>query len=141
MKMKIAISTQRGGLEDDVSSVFGRCQKITFAECEVEQVKETKVTDNPGFSAAGGAGIVAAQYVADEKTDAVVSGNFGPNSARVLAASGIKMIQYSGKAGEAVKKYVKGEIKPLDGATVSDHFGSARQGPGRRGRARGGGRW
>jgi len=139
--MKIAVSTNNGGLEDEVCPVFGRCMRYTLVECEGKEVKKTVVKENPGFSAGGGAGIQAAQFVVNEGVKAVISGNFGPNSAAVLKQAGVEMIQSLGNSGEAVRKYLNGESKPVDAPTVQDHYGMGRRGMGvGGGRGRGGGR-
>jgi predicted Fe-Mo cluster-binding NifX family protein len=137
--MKIAVATNKGGLEDMVSPVFGRCQTYTLVECEGGEIKKTEAMANPGFTAAGGAGIQAAQYVGGLKPEAVIAGNFGPNAAAVLTQMGVKMVQAQGNAGEAVLKYMKGELKPTNTPTVRGHFGMGRRGFG--GGMGRGGRW
>ena len=127
-KMKIAVSTNNGGLEDEVCPVFGRCMKYTLVECEGKDVKKTEVKENPGFASGGGAGIQAAQFVVNEGVKAVVSGNFGPNSAAVLKQAGVEMIQFQGKVADALQKYLDGELMPLEAPTVRDHFGRCRRG-------------
>lgn len=133
-KMKIVVATNTGGLGDDVSPVFGRCANFTVCECEGEENRKTEVVENPAFSSAGGAGIKAAQYAVGEKAEAVIAGNFGPNAANVLKAAGVAMVLGSGKAGENVARYLRGELKPVSESTVLEHFGMQRGGPQRHGR-------
>jgi predicted Fe-Mo cluster-binding NifX family protein len=96
------------------------------------------VQDNPGFSAKGGAGIQAAQFVSDQKADYVVAGNFGPKAASVLLASNIKMIQAQDNVKDAVEKVISGELQPVKESTAQEHFGM--RGRGGYGHRRGGGR-
>jgi predicted Fe-Mo cluster-binding NifX family protein len=131
--LKVVVATNQGGLDDMVSPVFGRCPTYTVVECEGNEIKDTTVQENPGFTAAGGAGIQAAQYVSNLKSEAVVAGNFGPNAAAVLSQTGIKLIQTQGNVREVVAKYLKGELQSLTGPTVRDHFGMGRRGLGGRG--------
>ncbi|MFC2163194.1 NifB/NifX family molybdenum-iron cluster-binding protein, partial [Candidatus Altiarchaeota archaeon] len=91
--MKIAIATMNGGADDTVSPIFGRCCKYTVIDCVGDAMSDPLILDNPGFTAQGGAGILAAQFVVEQDTDIVVAGNFGPKAAAVLAASKTKMIR------------------------------------------------
>ena len=91
------------------------------------------MVENPSATAMGGAGIQAAQFVANEKAEYVVAGNFGPNAATVLLQAGVKMIQAQGSVKDAVEQVVSGELKPTDGPTVQNNFGKGF------GRGRGGG--
>ncbi len=136
--MKIVVATMNGGLDDNVSPVFGRCSKYTITECDGEKIGETVVEDNPGFTAQGGAGIQAAQFVAEQNADYVVAGNFGPKAAAVLSASNIKMIQAQDNVKEAVEKVISGELKLVKKSTVQEHFGMRGRGGFGHGHGRGG---
>ncbi len=111
--MKIAISTNSGGLEDTVSPVFARAPTFTIAEVENGKIKDVRVMQNPAAMAGGGAGIQAAQLLVNEGVQAVVAGNFGPNSSGILAQAGISMISSPGtKVEDAVKSAEKGAPAP-----------------------------
>jgi predicted Fe-Mo cluster-binding NifX family protein len=85
--MQIAISLNEDkGHESTVSPIFGRCPYFMFID---PQTMSYSVEENPAKDATGGAGIQAAQMVADKKPDAVISGQFGPKAERVLEAAGI----------------------------------------------------
>ena len=76
---------------------------------------EWYAVQNPALSASGGAGIQAAQYMIDQKCDAVISGEFGPNAYHVLNAAGIATYS-SGDCStviEAVQRFKSGEIELL----------------------------
>lgn len=112
--MKIVVATTEGGLDDQVSPVFGRAQTFTVVEVEGEEIKGASVIQNPYVNAPGGAGIQAAQLVANEGPDSVIAGNFGPNVAGVLSQAGIEMYTAGGiSVREAVRKYLKGELSPV----------------------------
>jgi len=140
--MKVVIATMKGGLDDVVSPVFGRCATYTIVETEGKEIKDVKTVENPSASATGGAGIKAAQFVANETAEYVVAGNFGPNAAAVLMQAGVKMIQAQGSVKDTVDKIVSGELKPTDGPTVQTNFGKGfgRGQGGGRGMGRSGGR-
>jgi len=83
MKLLIA-SAGEGGLDDMVSPVFGRCPSYTIVEVENSQIKNVRVIPNQYASAAGGAGIQAAQLAANEGVTAVIASHFGPNATMIL---------------------------------------------------------
>jgi len=129
--LKIVVATQEGGVEDQVSPVFGRCQTYTIVDAENGEIKNAEVTQNRYANAMSGAGIQAAGFVANQDAEAVISGNFGPNVASVFNQAGIKMVPASGMSvREAVLKYINGELEPVSDATSA---GKRVMGGGRRG--------
>jgi len=124
--MKIMVATMKGGLDDQVAPVFGRCTNFTVIEADkkTKKIKKTEIISNTSAAARGGAGIQAAQSAVDKGVEAVIAGNFGPNAFRVLAAGGVKIVQAQGNVKEIVEKYLKGELKPLDASTVSEFYGT-----------------
>ncbi len=109
--MKIIVATNKGGLEDDVSPVFGRCQTFTIVEVEGNEIKNVEVTPNQFASAVHGAGIQAAQWIVSQKAKAVIAGNFGPNVTAILQQAGVEMVVAQEKVKDAVEKYLKGELR------------------------------
>ena len=134
--MKIAISATGTTLDAEVDPRFGRCQHFIIADTETE---EFEALDNSSASAAGGAGITAAQTVVGKGVEAVLTGNCGPNAHQVLSPAGIKVITgVSGKVKDAIAEYKLGTYSPAQQANVPDHFGMG--GGGGAGRGMGGGR-
>jgi predicted Fe-Mo cluster-binding NifX family protein len=129
--MKVAISTSKGGLEDDIFPVFGRAPTFTLVETTGKEEKAV-ILPNPGAGAGGGAGITAAQAVAEAGTDAAITGSCGPNALAVLLASGIKVYLSSGKVKKAVKDLLDGKLVSIDRPTASPHAGLPWRGGGRR---------
>jgi len=109
--MKIIVATNKGGLEDDVSPVFGRCQTFTIVEAEGNEIKNVEIVPNQFSAAVHGAGIQAGQWIVSQKAKAVIAGNFGPNVTAILQQAGIEMIMAQGKVKDAVEKYLKGELR------------------------------
>jgi len=109
--MKIIVATNKGGLEDDVSPVFGRCQTFTIVEVEGNEIKNVEVTPNQFTSAIHGAGIQTGQWVVSQRAKAVIAGNFGPNVTAILQQAGVEMVVAQGKVKDAVEKYLKGELR------------------------------
>ena len=141
--MRIAISSSGPDLDAEVDPRFGRCHCFVVVDPATE---ELEVLDNEAAMMSGGAGIQAAQMVANSGVDAVITGNLGPNAADTLAATGLKV--YLGVAGtvrEALQQYKAGQLQETSSPTVESHFGTGGVGGGAgagrgRGRGRGGGR-
>ncbi|MCI0503417.1 NifB/NifX family molybdenum-iron cluster-binding protein [Candidatus Micrarchaeota archaeon] len=134
--MKVAVSTSKGGLDDNIFPNFGRCPSFTIVDT-AEKEWAVRVMDNPGAGAGGGAGISAAQAVAESKADAVVTGSCGPNALAVLLASGIKVYLDAGNVKKAVESLLQGNLVPIDRPTAQRNAGLIREmSEGRGGRRR-----
>jgi predicted Fe-Mo cluster-binding NifX family protein len=122
--MKICVSAFSGSLDAEVDSRFGRCASFVIVDSET---MEFNAVSNESSSAAHGAGIQAAQAVANMGVEVVLTGNVGPNAFSVLSAAGIKIVTgVSGSVREAVEKYKKGQLKEVGNPTVGGHFGMGR---------------
>lgn len=119
--MKIAISASGTTLDAEVDPRFGRCQYFIIADPET---MDFEAIENSSAMAAGGAGISAAQTIADKGVKAVLTGNCGPNAHQVLVSAGIPIITgVSGKIGDVIKDYHAGNYEASAQANVPDHFG------------------
>ena len=120
--MKIAISLETNdGLASRTSDIFGRCNYFMFIDPDE---KSFEIEENPARSAAGGAGIRAAQFIADHQPAAVVSGHIGPNAQTVIAGAEIPVLQFSGgSVEEALELFKNDQLGKLTKADVSDHTG------------------
>jgi predicted Fe-Mo cluster-binding NifX family protein len=80
---------------------------------------------NPALSASGGAGVLAARFIARLGAQVVVSGTYGPKAHRTLSASSIECLVAPGKdacsAAEIPDAVTLGD--PTDDATHSGHHG------------------
>ena len=122
--MKMCISASSGNLDANVDSRFGRCPYFVIVDSET---MEFKVISNESTNAAHGAGIQAAQTVANMGVKVVITGNVGPNAFNVLSATGIKIVTgASGSIKESVEKYKKGQLKKTENPTVGGHFGMSK---------------
>ena len=145
--MKIAISSTAPDLDSPVDHRFGRCPCFILVEPTSE---EFEVLDNQAAMMSGGAGIQAAQMVANSGVTAVLTGNLGRNAADTLAAADVKVyLGISGTVREALQQYKTGQLQEASGPTVESHFGTGGMGGGAgagrgigggSGRGRGGGR-
>ncbi len=137
--MRIAVSAAEPRLDRPVDPRFGRCRYFVLVDSET---MEWKALDNENAGAAGGAGIRAAQAIADEAVDVVVTGNCGPNAYQTLAASGIQVVTgASGSIEEAVEAYKQGGLQPTPRASVAAHYGTGASPGMGMGRGMGKGRW
>ncbi|MCK4554901.1 NifB/NifX family molybdenum-iron cluster-binding protein, partial [Candidatus Parcubacteria bacterium] len=128
-------------LSSSIDPRFGRCQYFLIID---EKGKLVKSVANESDQAMRGAGVTAAQIVANEKVEVVITGNVGPNAHGVLSGSGIKI--FPGAFGMTVKQALKAykekklkEVEPSTGYGFGPGFGkgmgsSQGVGPGRRGR-------
>ncbi|MFC1542983.1 NifB/NifX family molybdenum-iron cluster-binding protein [Candidatus Neomarinimicrobiota bacterium] len=128
--MKIAISSAGQRFESDIDPRFGRCKYFIVVDTDT---KKFEAFPNENAEAMGGAGIKAAQFVADLDVEAVLSGNIGPNAFDVLNAAGIQILTSAGgTVSDAVRDFNEGKLKRTEAFTVGPHFGMGKGG--RRGR-------
>lgn len=117
--MKIILTANSPDIESGVDPRFGRGAYLLVVDTVTLQWESHT---NPGVNAPGGAGIQAAQFVTDQKADAVLSGDFGPNAFNALQAAGIPMYVYEGCATvrEAIERFKAGQLKHVGAETRGD---------------------
>ena len=115
--MKIAISSSGDRQESQIDFRFGRCPFFAVVEAEGGEIKSFRVVRNEAASMGGGAGISAAQTVANERPDAVITVNMGPRAFDVLSRLGIKIYRGSGTVESAVKDLLEGKLQTLESAS------------------------
>ncbi|MDD2777939.1 MAG: NifB/NifX family molybdenum-iron cluster-binding protein [Methanocellales archaeon] len=126
--MKICVTASSGSLDTQVDPRFGRCQYFLIVDSDT---MDFEAMPNISADTMGGAGIQAAQAVANKGVEVVITGNVGPNAIQTLSAAGIKIITGAfGTVREVIKMHKSGQLKETSGATVSEHFG---MGMGRKG--------
>jgi predicted Fe-Mo cluster-binding NifX family protein len=118
----ICVSATANNLDAAIDPRFGRCAYFIIVDPENMQFN---AIPNSGVEATGGAGIQAAQTIANNGAKTVITGNVGPNAFKALSAAGIEIITgASGTVREVVEKYKKGEYSKTTAPTVSGHHGS-----------------
>jgi predicted Fe-Mo cluster-binding NifX family protein len=134
--MKIAVSSSSPDLESPVDPRFGRCPYYLIIDPET---MEFEAVENPHIGASSGAGIQAAQLVAQKNVEAILTGSCGPNAFQALKAAGVKVIVgVTGTVSEAVRKYASGgEFREAGGPDVPAHHGMGAGAGTGRGRGRG----
>jgi len=131
--MRIAVSSAGNTLDSLVDPRFGRRAYFIIADVEGSEIKNVKAIKNPAISSRGGAGIQAAQLIASNKVEVLITGNIGPNAVEILSSRGIKIaaIMPGISVREAIEKYLKGELGEVQGPTTG--FGGFGAGRGRMG--------
>ena len=118
--MKIAISSSGNRLDSALDPRFGGCACFLIVD---PSDMSFSVLDNRDATRSGGAGIQAAQAIADQDVDAVITGHIGPNAAETLAAAGIDILSGQGTIAECLERYKGGNLQAVSQSTVGRHFG------------------
>lgn len=84
--MKIAIPADEKNLDSTVCQSFGRTPYFLIYDIDTEIAE---FIENSAASSQGGAGIKAAQSIADSKVTAILTPRCGQNAAEVLTSAGI----------------------------------------------------
>jgi len=107
---KIAITSEGPTLEDRVDPRFGRA--AGFVVVDLDTMETTFIDNGATQVMAQGAGIQAAENVANAGAAALLTGYVGPKAFTALSAAGIQIIQdVDGMSvGEAVAKFKNGEL-------------------------------
>jgi predicted Fe-Mo cluster-binding NifX family protein len=108
--MKIVLSATAPDLDAAIDPRFGRGAYLLVVDTAS---LEFKAHPNPGVSASGGAGIQAAQFVAAQKAEAAISGDFGPNAFEALKEAGVSMYIYGAcrTVREAIQNLQSGQLE------------------------------
>ncbi|MBN1160251.1 MAG: NifB/NifX family molybdenum-iron cluster-binding protein [Candidatus Diapherotrites archaeon] len=110
--MKIAISVNTDDMDALVNPLFGRCAGFMIIEIEDGKVISHKFIPNPGKNQFGGAGTIAAQLVADNEINAIITGNVGPNALIALQSADIKIYTVSSiPIKDAIEAYLAGKLE------------------------------
>ena len=127
--MKIAISSTGPDPDAQVDLRFGRCRYFVLVDDKAENFE---FLDNQAAALSGGAGLQAAQMIADAGVKAVITGNIGPNAINVLKVAGIKAYHCGpGTVRKALQKYQDGSLQETSGYKVGTPSGGGSVGAGR----------
>ena len=119
--MKVAVSSQGSELTSLVDQRFGRAAYFIVADTEEDAF--SAVENEQNLNAAQGAGIQAAQTVANQGVEAVLTGHCGPKAFRVLSTAGVKIyVGVQGTVSQALQKLKAGELSEAAYADVEGHW-------------------
>ncbi len=124
--MKLVITATKNNLDAPIDPRFGRCQYFIVVDPDT---LEYNVKENDQKNATGGAGVQAAQIVAQAQADAVITGSVGPNAFQTLQAAQIKIFTgASGTVKDAIDEFKKGVLQETNTSTVQSHHGMGGRG-------------
>jgi predicted Fe-Mo cluster-binding NifX family protein len=140
--MKLCITAAGNELSAAPDSAFGRAPCFMLIDTETGAAEAVA---NPSVNAGQGAGIAAAQLMADYKIDAVLTGRLGPKAQAALAAAGIAMYEglSASTVSEALAQFKAGKYGGAvasSGAAPVTQGNPSMQAAGSGGRGMGGGR-
>ncbi len=115
--MKIAVSSTGSDLNSQVDIRFGRCPYFIIVDVDNNEIKDSQSIENTSALQGGGAGISAAELVANKSVKTVITGNIGPRALQVFRQLGIEVYQGSGKIRDVVKDYIDGKLAKVNEAT------------------------
>jgi predicted Fe-Mo cluster-binding NifX family protein len=108
-------------LNSQVDPRFGRCECFVIINTEN---MEMEVIPNTSAQTAHGAGVQAAQTIANQNVEVVITGKVGPNAYEVLSMSRIKIITGAvGTIGQVIEQYKSGRLQDSKYPNVQNHFG------------------
>ncbi|MBS3740444.1 NifB/NifX family molybdenum-iron cluster-binding protein [Candidatus Bipolaricaulota bacterium] len=119
--MKIAITATGEDLESNCDGRFGRCSFFVIVDPDSLEYEAIR---NSSRKARSGAGIQAAETLAETGADAVATGNVGPNAFNALDSAGLNI--YTGASGtveEVVGLFKNDELTQVNEPTTSGGTG------------------
>jgi predicted Fe-Mo cluster-binding NifX family protein len=127
--MKIVVSAAGPELDSQVDSRFGRCPYFIVVEVEDKKIKSHSSVENASANQMGGAGMTAAQAVADLGADAIITVNMGPRAFIVFRQLGMEIYHGTGTVRGVIEDFIAGKLKRIDEATGPGHMGMGGFGP------------
>jgi predicted Fe-Mo cluster-binding NifX family protein len=112
--IKIAISSTGENLTDNVSEIFARCPFFIIAEIKDQKIERIEVLENKSTDQMSGAGISAAQLMAEKNVNAVITGNVGPRALDVLKQFNIEIYTGSGAIKKVLQEFINGKLKKIE---------------------------
>ncbi|MGI6361558.1 MAG: NifB/NifX family molybdenum-iron cluster-binding protein [Bacillota bacterium] len=110
--MKIAIPVEKNILESKVCETFGRAPYFLIYNSET---KECTFIDNNAKASTGGAGVKAAQTIADNKVNVLLVPQCGKNACDILKSADVKIYKTtSDLAKDSIDDFLDGKSSLLD---------------------------
>ena len=119
--MKIIVTAQGPFLESEVDPRFGR--GAYYLLIDTDNLDHVALENESGRISAQGAGVQAAQRVAESGAKAVLTGHVGPKAHQTLTAAGIAIYSnVTGTVQEAVARFDQGEFQQTHQADVEGRW-------------------
>jgi predicted Fe-Mo cluster-binding NifX family protein len=119
--MKIAVTSQGETADAAVDPRFGRARFLLVVDLDGDRVEA--VDNAANLNATQGAGVQAAQRVAELGVQAVLTGHVGPKAFAALTAANVPV--YAGAQGtvrETLAAFRAGRLTRVGAATVGGHW-------------------
>lgn len=100
----IAVASNGKTLKDSVSQLAARCPYFLFID---SKGKLLEAVDNPYMETKGGAGVSAANFLAERNATVVIAGRFGEKMKNVLETKEISCFEFQGIVEEAIRKVLE----------------------------------
>ncbi len=116
--MRLCISASGKDMDARVDTAFGRTPYFQIIDTE-SMARE--VIENPAAAGGQGAGIAAAQLMADKGVQAILTGVVGPNASDALRACNITVFEGASAADtvqEALARFLRSEFKEVSAASA-----------------------
>lgn len=118
--MKIAVTSQHESMDSPLDARFGRARCFCIFDLESEEGEF--ISNQQSIDSPKGAGIQAAQTVADSKVTAVITGHCGPKAHRALTAAGITVYSSTETTvADALRKFKDGKLVPINEPNAEAH--------------------
>ncbi|MCK9151528.1 NifB/NifX family molybdenum-iron cluster-binding protein [Methanobacterium alcaliphilum] len=126
--MKIAVASRGESIDSPASPIFGRCAYFIIADIENGKITNVESLINSAVAESGGAGIKAAQTVANKNIKVLISGSVGPNAYDLLKQVGTKIYQIKeGSVQENINFLMDDKLEELPVTAIAGgHAGRGR---------------
>jgi predicted Fe-Mo cluster-binding NifX family protein len=114
MVMKIAVAAKGKDIAEGIHGTFGRCPYFLIVEYDGE-VKSYDAIENSALMRSGGVGIAAAQLVAEQGVDVVISGKIGPRAWDIFKQFNIDVYVAEGNIADALNALEEGILAKANG--------------------------
>lgn len=104
--LRVGVASEGDTLDSRVADRFGRAPKFVVVDVDAEtgEILHVEAHDNPGYTAASGAGVKAAQKLGELGVKVYAGPTPGPNAYAALNYLGIRIVTVTGvTVREAVK--------------------------------------
>jgi len=119
--MKIAITAQSNSLDASMDSRFGRAQGFIIYDLDTDEFEY--VSNDQNLNLPQGAGIQAAQNVAQTGAKAVITGHVGPKAFLALEKGGIDVYLVRSKTvAQAIDDFRNGRLNKAEEADKPGHW-------------------
>jgi predicted Fe-Mo cluster-binding NifX family protein len=123
--MRVGITSSKADFDAEFNPRFGRCEHFIIVDTETHA---WEALPNPAADARGGAGPLAAQFIANQRIKAIISGRYGPSAHSALQAGGVQT--YIGEGAtvkDVLDKFLAGELQQVMAETGPGFHGRGRR--------------